>query len=345
VTSDVQWIPFPDDRFQVCGLHWFPGNAPELWRLPGVAMEEIPERVASLARYPGGGRVRFASTTSTVRLRVAPGHSRSIGSPLCTGGVDGYVDGVYWASAQVPETEPAEIEVFAGAHRRHKQITLYLPLYRETRIDAIGVDPDADFGLPEPFARELPMVLYGSSLAQGATTARPGLTYQAILARSLDLDFVNLGFGGAGKAEPEVVRRVVEIDACCYVLDLGKSYGLQPAEAYGNMLDALRQAHPAAPIICVTPIFSTREFYSADYTDLSEHTRRVATEATRERIERGDADLHLVHGPRLIGPADTEAYYEGTHLNALGSRCMADRLEPVLRSALGMAPPQEREDA
>jgi len=44
------------------------------------------------------------------------------------------------------------------------------------------------------------------------------MSYEAILARDLNLEFVNLGFGGAGKAEENVVSSSTPFPACCYVL-------------------------------------------------------------------------------------------------------------------------------
>ena len=43
--------------------------------------------------------------------------------------------------------------------------------------------------------------------------------------------------GGAGKAEPEVVDLVARVEAGCFLLDLGKSYGRQDAAPYVEILD------------------------------------------------------------------------------------------------------------
>jgi len=160
------------------------------------------------------------------------------------------------------------------------------------------------------------------------------MTYEAILCRRLNLDYVNLGFGGAGKAEPEVVDLVAELDACGFVFDLGKSFGRQPAEVYGAMLDTIRAAHPEVPLVCITPIFSTREFYDAEYADLSKHVRDVMCEAANPRMQAGDGSIYLVDGLESLGAADADAFQEGVHPTDLGFARIADRLEPLLREAL-----------
>ena len=334
--STVQWITLPDARLQICGLPWFEENDPLLWRFPKSAVEELPPAVARLMRFSAGARIRFASNTSSLRVRLKASRVHSFGnmSPIGSRGLDAYVDGTYWGSATVTEEGEQELTFFQGSAGTPKEICIYLPSFQEVIVLAVGVDASAEVGAPAPFAERLPIVFYGSSIAQGASASRPGMSYEAILARRLNLDYVNLGFSGSGKAEPEVVDLVGRVDACCYVFDLGKSYRTQPAEVYAQMLRRIRAAHPDVPLVSITPIFSTREFFDGSYTELSRHVRGVVTIATRQLIDAGDRHLHLVNGLELLGPADADAYQEGVHPTDLGFARIADRLEPLLRRLL-----------
>ncbi len=332
----MQWIAFPDDRLVVSGLPWFRENVPRLWRLSEDATGRLPEAVQKLMRYPAGGRIRFASNTSQLRLRVDAPNVQSMGnmSPLGCRGFDVYVDGQYWCSSPVAQTGSQVLTFFQGAELALQEITIYLPSFQGVRVEAVGLDAGADVRPPRAFVRPLPVVYYGSSIAQGGCACRPGMPYEAILARRLGLDFVNLGFSGAGKAEPEVVDLVAQVDACCYVFDLGKSFGRQPAEVYGAMLDTVGRAHPDVPLVCMTPIFSTRESYDAAYADLSEHVRDAVRDAVRERVQSCAGRLHLVEGTDLLGPGDADAFHEGVHPTDLGFMRIAERLEPLLRETL-----------
>jgi hypothetical protein len=334
----MKWIAFPDDRLVVSGLPWSRQNAPRLWRLPEQAAGQLPDAVQGLMRYPTGGRVRFASDSLQLHLRVDAPNVQSMGnmSPLGSRGFDVYVDGVYWCSSRVAETGSQILTFFQGAERALREITIYLPSFQEVRVEAVGLDADAVIRPPQAFVRALPIVYYGSSIAQGGCACRPGMSYEAILGRRLGVDFVNLGFSGAGKAEPKVVDLVARIEACCLVFDLGKSFGRQPAEVYGAMLDTVRRAHPDAPLVCITPIFSTRESYDAAYADLSEHVRDAVRQAVRQRMEAGESGLYLVEGNDLLGPGDADAFHEGVHPTDLGFMRIADRLEPLLREVLDL---------
>ena len=332
----VRWIPFPDERLEVCGLPWFQENRPRLWRLPKQSAEQLPPAVARLMKFPAGARIRFSSDTTSLRIRVEASRVYSHGhmSAMGTSGLDAYVDGQYWASVTVSREGEQELTFFQGSARRPKQITIYLPAYQEVTVLDVGVDAGAESGPPAPFAERLPIVFYGSSIAQGACAGRPGMSYEAILARRLNVDFVNLAFSGSGRGEPEVVDLVSRVEACCYVFDLGKSYRTQPVEVYAEMLRRIRAAHPWVPIVAVTSIFATREWYDPSWAELSRYVRDVTKQAAGEMIDAGDEDVHLVDGLELLGPADADGFQEGVHPNDLGFTRIADRLEPTLRQIL-----------
>ena len=332
----MNWLPLTDERLTATGLPWFAENAPLLWRLPAQHADRLPNTVRGLMRFPAGAQLRFVSDTSQLHLRVSASNVRPMKhmSPLGYRGFDVYVEGAYWQSSAVQAEGVQELSFFAGAKRVMKEIRIYLPLYQEVQVLAIGIDEDAGVKRPAPFALGQPIVYYGSSIAQGACASRPGMTYEAILGRRLNMDFVNLGFSGAGKAEPLVVDLVAQIDACCFVFDLGKSFGMQSEGVYGAMLDSIRTAHPNVPMICVTPIYSTREAFDQGYRDLSEHVRGVTRRAVTARTAAGDNKLYLVEGMELLGPGDADAFQEGTHPTDLGFTQIADRLEPLLREVL-----------
>jgi len=290
----------------------------------------MPEGVGRQARFPAGATIRFRTNTS--RLLLA---ARSLSEPAA-GGVDVYADGAFWRTAHVVGGDEAEVVCYDGVSARMRDIDLYLPFRQEVRIAAVGADDDADLLPPAP-GPDRPMVLYGSSIAQGAGASRPGMGYSSIMGRAMGAEIVNLGFGGAGRAEPEVVDLVADVDARCVVLDLGKSYGEQSSDAYAGMLERLRTERPSVPVVCITPIFATRELHDAGYVDLSHHVREAMRSPVEDRIGRGDAMVKLVDGLELLGPRDSDGFSsDGVHPGDLGHSRIAERLarevSPVLKT-------------
>jgi lysophospholipase L1-like esterase len=231
-------------------------------------------------------------------------------------------------------TQRVDLVVFEHKDRAWKDVTIYLPHNFEVRVFAVGLDSEAELRAPPAFALSRPIVCYGSSVLQGTGAAHPSHTYPAAAARRLNLDFVNLGFGGAGKAEVEVVALVNQLDACCYLFDLGKSYGAPKPERYTRMLDTIRASHPEVPIFCVTPIYSTKEANEPDYKKRSEDLRSLMRQAATERRQAGDKLMFVVEGLDLFGEPDKALFNDPLHPNDAGNERMAERLAPVLAKVL-----------
>jgi hypothetical protein len=332
VAAETRWLPPATPPLELRGLPWFRENAPELWRLPRSAQGGIPAAVWRRAVAPDGARIRFSSTTTRLSLRA---HTRVAPTRPCF--VDVYADDVLVGSARVPGGPSAEIVLFTGRPQVARQLTVYLPHNHEVSVDAVGVDADAEVTAPAAFALSRPLVCYGSSVLQGTGAAHPAKTYPAALARPLNLDFVNLGFGGAGKAEPVVVDLVNQLDAASYLLDLGKSYGDQGPAAFRRMLATLRASHPTTPIICVTPIYSTKEPDEPAYREKSVRLRQEMRAAALERQAAGDKLTLVVEGLELFGEPDKKLFHDPQHPNDEGNELIAQRLLATVRTALSSA--------
>ncbi len=327
--SPLSWVPFPDARLELRGLPWFATNAPHLWRLPKNAKEKVPKGVWNRAIAPDGGRIRLSSNTSRLSLKVQA--AQAPGKPCH---FDAYVNGEFAGSARLRGTQAVELVVFEKPDRSQRNVTIYLPNNSEVNVLAVGLDADATLEAPAAPGSRAPIVCYGSSVLQGTGSAHPASTYPAALARSLNLDFINLGFGGAGKAEPEVVQLVASLKAGCFILDLGKSYGDQTIEPYARMLDIIRAAHPNAPIFCVTPIYSTKEASEPGYREKSAKLRELMRQAATDRRSAGDKYTHVIEGLELFGPADKHLFNDPLHPNDEGNETIARRLYPIVSRAL-----------
>src|SRR5688572_25069651 len=342
----LAWITPQDSRFDIHGLPWLAENKGELIRLPQRLKEQIPPAVWNLGLSPSGGRIRLRTDSTRVAIKLAYPSAPNMTNMHAFGqtGVDLYVDGVYRSTAIAPKNAnndtPVEHVFFENFPRQERELTLYLPLYKPVKVLGIGLDSDAKITKARRFAAAKPVVFYGTSITQGGCASRSGMSYQAILGRQLNIDFVNLGFSGNGKGEPAVANMVAEIDAAAFVLDFAQNNPTIESlrEVYEPFLTTLRTKHPKTPIIAITAIASSRETGRLD--QMREHVRDVV----KRRIAAGDRLLTLVEGATLLGPARLDGLVDGSHPNDLGFQWMADGLAPHVARILNLAPPVLHDD-
>jgi hypothetical protein len=252
-------------------------------------------------------------------------------------GVDLYVGNTYWGTA-VPDKDAAPGKVsehvyFKGQPRVMRDITIYLALYSPVKVREIGLADDASIESAAPFALSEPVVFYGTSITQGGCASRPGMSYQAILGRMLNLNHVNLGFSGNGKGEAEVAHAVAELNAACFVLDFAQNNADVDslAQVYDPFIGILRERHPETPIVAITPIYAAGEVTGSQR---NEQMRALIRKVVSRRIGAGDTHLQLVEGTDLLGPSRVDGLVDGTHPNDLGFQWMAEGLAERLRKVL-----------
>ncbi len=341
-STALRWIA-PGD-LEIDGLPWYAENNGALLRLPVQSMEKFPASVWNLAKSPSGARLRLRTDSIACAVRLeypSPPDMRNMHAFGQTG-VDLYVDGVYWGTAAADrEARPGKVyeHVYFDLHtpvRRFRDITIYLSLYKPVKVLGVGVDLEATVQRAKSFATAKPVVYYGTSITQGGCASHPGMSYQAIVGRNLNIDFVNLGFSGAGKGEADVARAVAEIDASCFVLDFAQNNPTIESlrDVYGPFLETLRAKHPETPILVITPIFAAREAQGNDVRleAMRAHIRHVVS----SRIAEGDMHIQIVEGTDLLGPTRADGLVDGTHPNDLGFQWMAEGLAPRLRRMLGL---------
>ncbi len=338
---ELRWLPLSSQDVEVNGLPWLTENAGELVRLPLRLEQTFRPPVRNLAKSPSGGRIRFRTDSAAIAVRLEYPSPPDMANMHAFGqtGVDLYVDGVYIASAVADkEAAPGKIyqRTLLTGSPAPREVTIYLPLYKPVKVLSIGVGKDAKLARAKPFAVARPVVFYGTSITQGGCASRSGMSYQAILGRMLNLDYVNLGFSGNGMGEPEVARAVAEIDAACFVLDFAQNNRTVDSleKVYAPFIETLRAKHPETPILAITPIYSSREAVAGpaktELQKMRDHIRQVAA----RRISGGDGHLEIVEGTDLLGPAHGDGLVDGTHPNDLGFQRMAEGLAERLRKVL-----------
>ncbi|WP_373518676.1 SGNH/GDSL hydrolase family protein, partial [Pricia sp.] len=247
-------------------LHRFEGQGWEnigFNRLPDKAENTVRDAVWNLSRSSAGLGVRFETDSDNIIVQYQVGGDLDMDHMPATGvsGVDLYVnngDEWLWARGDraFNDTIRYSFSLNALPQGTHEHQLLF-PLYNTIKNLRVGVNDGSSFGFLSP-RPEKPVVVYGTSIAQGACASRPGMAWTNILSRKLNYPVVNLGFSGNGRLEPEVIALINEIDASVFVLDCLPN--LSPNEKrtkediqkrIRESVLSLRKKHPQTPILLV----------------------------------------------------------------------------------------------
>jgi lysophospholipase L1-like esterase len=224
--------------------------------------------------------------------------------------------------------------VFAG---RDCEYRLFFPLYNTVTWMQIGVPAGKHFAAL-PLQPEKPIVVYGTSIAQGACASRPGLAWTAILERQLDRPLINLGFSGSGKLEKSVIDLMNEIDAELYVLDClpNLSSGFSDREVESRIREAVRmlqEQHPSVPILLAGHSGGNAGHFIDTARRHEFQSVNGVLEKTFARMKmEGVRNIYLLTG-KDIG-LDINSTVDGVHPNDIGMEQYAAAYERSIRAIL-----------
>jgi lysophospholipase L1-like esterase len=209
---------------------------------------------------------------------------------------------------------------------------LYLPLYSELKSIEIGVDPGAIIKKAgNEFVPKRKVVIYGSSITQGASASRPGMAYPSIIGRDMNIETFNLGFSGSGKMEIEMANILGKMDAGVYILDCVPNPS--PKQIHDRaipFIHRLRDLKPSTPIILVESIFREDGNWNKLKGNYVANQNKEFRQAYEQLVAEKVKKLYYISNSDLIGD-DHEATVDGTHFTDLGFTRFARQIEDVLR--------------
>jgi len=342
------WNPVENSFPVIEGQAW-PQNLKNSYdRLPARAEKNIRPRMWELSHNAAGLSVSFITNSSEIIVKYKVKNSLAFPHMSATGvsGVDLYAvnsDGDWiWAAGEYKFGDTITY-TFKGIkpnddyHEHGRRYKLYLPLYNTVEWLKIGVPQGAAF-LPLPLSKEKPIVVYGTSIVQGAAASRPGMAWTAILGRKMERSLINLGFSGNAWLDKELVDLMSEIDAKIYVLDClpNLTYGkFSPVEITNKILYAvttLRQHRQFTPILLIqhdgyadAEIDTNRKKL---YTDIN----AIQEAAFNQLKAAGIGNIYLLSKGAIGQTIDCTV--DGTHASDLGMMHYADACEKIMRQIL-----------
>jgi hypothetical protein len=315
-------------------------NATVYQRFPDTIKNLLRKPVWDLSKNPTGFAVYFETNAKQISAKWKTGSSvvfQHVAGTLVKG-LDLYgLDNGTWYFAGVGKPNAPvyqESNLVKDMDGQARQYLLYLPDYETCDSLFIGIEEGAFIHKPQQnyFEGQKPLVVYGTSIVQGASAMRPGMAYPAQLERRLGRETINLGFSGNGQLDSMLAVIMSGIDASMYVIDCGPN--LTPAMAEAKTVPFLRQLHalqPNIPILLVENImYPTAKFNLVTKQKINE-VNQIFKNAYALLKKEGMRHLHYLETTNLIGH-DGEATVDGAHMTDLGFYRITLAIEQKIRS-------------
>ena len=320
-------------------------ETPNYSRLPDQAEKAVRPAVWSLSNNTAGLAVRFSTNSSTIKIRWTLKNNRVKGNmtPIAGNGLDlyAYTKGRWqFVGVAIPGKELVnEATVIADMTKESREFLLNLPLYEGVEKLEIGIETNATISKPKQaiINQDRPVIFYGTSITQGASASRPGLTYAALLERKINKEVINLGFSGNGRFEKEVVQYIMPSNPSVIILDCTPNSA--PDTILTNLPETLayiQSVNDSVPIVLVESIVRDYAYFKEN--DPSTFGTFSYIQAQNDALKKVYLDnqnknIHYVSNKDLIGN-DNEATVDGTHFNDLGNYRMYQFLLPIIEKLL-----------
>ena len=357
--SDFKWFnPESSNENLFEGKAW-PKEVENYYdRLPLKAKKKVNSNIWELGSQSSGLMIRFRSNSDEIKVRYqTKNKSYSLNHMPATGasGIDLYAIDAngkkLWVSSTFGRSFKDTIQYHYSRLKPNddynkfgREYRLYLPLYNEVEWLEIGVKNNSNFNPLLP-RKEKPIVVYGTSIAQGACASRPGMAWASILSRRMDRPLINLGLDGNGKMHPEVIDLISEINSKIFIIDcipnlIKNDYGWEGIDNEKqfqnriiNSIKKIRSRNPETPILLTEHASYNDQFIkTSDYKD--EYIIPNLLQKKVFELLKKDGDNNLFYlSEKEIG-FSIEETVDGLHPSDLGMKIYADAYEKKLRSIL-----------
>lgn len=343
--QNIKWIDPLSGSIRISGFPWIEGDR-VFRRLPINPKYEITREVDQLSNCTSGGQICFQSDTKRIVIRVRLSGKANMPHMPSTGqcgfdcyiGMPGKKKFVNVAKYNI-ENADYEVRLLDADEKLMRNITLNFPLYQGVEEVFVGIDEDAEILPPPAYENEKKIIFYGTSITQGGCAARPGMSYTNILSRRFNYEFINLGFSGNGKGEPNMARIITEIEnPACLVLDYEANCVDTPIfeRTLPEFIRIYRESYPDVPILVISKFRYAWEMVGDRFKKWREERKELQSNTVKQFRANGDNNIFFYDGEDMLGEDFDECTVDGAHPTDLGFMRIADKLTPVLEQILGL---------
>ncbi|MFJ8698730.1 GDSL-type esterase/lipase family protein [Streptomyces ardesiacus] len=351
-------------------------------RLPARARAQNNDGQLAMAEsQPSGVRLALRTRATALELDTLPTKRVYAGAPPRPDGVyELLVDGRPAGRGSVAggntltidmttgtvdlEPGPAGTLRFTDLPGGSKDIEIWLPHNETTELVALRTNAPVEPGR-DPGRRV--WLHHGSSISHGSDAAGPTTTWPALAASLGGVELVNLGFGGGALLDPFTARAMRDTPADLISVKIGINVvnaDLMRLRAFGpavhGFLDTVREGHPTAPLLVVSPILcpvqeDTPGPLAPDFSGggvrfvatgdpVERASGKLTLNVIRDELSRivreraaEDENLHHLDGRELYGAADAVdlPLPDGIHPDAATHRLIGERFAELAFAGRG----------
>ena len=351
-SAQMTWYnPIACDTPYVNGRAWNVEIGKNYSRFPERFKGKVTDNVWNISRNSSGLSIHFITNSKTIQIKYTlaePTSDLRNMAALNQSGIDMYAMDVqgrnhrignhmkYHFGANPGDTITVTFDKIESSefHDRGLEYELFLTPYNTVTSLCVGVEPKSDFKFLHQ-SSERPIVVYGTSIVQGASPSRPGLMWTNIVERELDYPLVNLGFSGSAFMEPSLFETMGEINARAYVIDaMPNSFKLGKEEIIQRAVSGVKylRTKSNAPILLTESCGSPDSVYcpsiNREYCEGDANLRQAYKQLQSDGVK------NIFYLTRQEIGLTEDAMIEGTHPNDIGNMLYAKAYEKKLREML-----------
>ena len=315
---------FLDTRKPPFTLHGF---CEPFRRVPADVAAATSADVYRIAPMGAGGRVRFKTDSDYIVVHADMSNmelTRSMSELACYS-FDMYhyeCGKQHFIGSFVPSQGEGKnyIESRVRTDGKMHDIVINFPISSAVERLYIALRLGANIEAPSEYKYKTPIVFYGSSIVHGSGAGRPGMVYPLIISRMFDTEVVDLGFGGAAKAEDAMIDYIKGLDMSVFVYDYDHNAPSPEylAATHYKGYRRIRDARPDLPII-----MASKPDYWAN-PEANEVRRQIIIDTFERAKREGDRLVSFVDGKYMYDEDMRDEFtLDNCHPNDAGYVAMA----------------------
>lgn len=324
-------------EFDLEGFLFFEENKGKFYRLPNRILRNSTKNMQEVAKNSSGGVLKFRTNSKKLTIHCDYEYHRcsSSLSQLSDAGFDLYLikNGKYeFMHCFYPSTEDEvlDMEGVISDSDEIREYALYLPLFSTISDFDIGVLKGSVIEKSKDIKERKKLLVYGSSISQGACASRPGITYAAITARKMGFELFNCGYSGNCRGELVIADEFAKKDFDCFIYEYDHN-APDPdflRKTHKQFYDRIRSAKPNVPIIIVS-----RPDFNLHNQGTEAERNRIVLNTYNNAVTDGDKNVYFVDLRKAFDNYERSDFTtDKVHPNDFGISVIADCICKVMQT-------------